>query len=60
MDLPATNVGRTKLRSVAIHLFQAGSIIANMISFVITYHHHYCPIIIDIAITTIRNNKKGT
>ena len=63
MDLPATNAGRTKLPSVAIHLFQAGSIITNMISFVFNFlSAHFIIItgtIIDITITTIRNTKKG-
>ena len=37
MDLPATNVGRMRLQSAVIHLFQAGSVITNMISLVLTF-----------------------
>ena len=63
MDLPATNVGQTKLPSVEIHLFQAGSIITNMISFVFNFlSAHFIIItaaIIDINITTIKNTMKG-
>ena len=63
MDLPATNVGRMRLQSAAIHLFQAGSIITNMISFVFNFlSAHFIIItatIIDITITTIKYTKKG-
>ena len=62
MDLPATNVGRMRLQSAAIHLFQAGSIITNMISLVLTFLQKHFIImnapIIDITITTIRIPRK--
>ena len=62
MDLPATNVDRTKLPSVAIHLFQAGAIITNMISFVFNFLSSHFIITIttmfDITITTIRIPRK--
>ena len=63
MDLPATNVGRTKLPSVAIHLFQAGAIITNMISLVFNFLSSHFIIItittmIDITITTMKIPRK--